>query len=351
MNHPVFTNLRASVLYFLSWLFVAIIHFGILFFYYRLPVSFAVTDSLLFNSLFCLLGLAVWFPVRFTQPDKSPLFNLFINHLSSLSIILLIWLGIGISFMNYWFDDNKTYYNFIHNSISWRLINGLLYYFILVLIYYLNIYYHNLQSNILRENRLKEMMKEAELNLLKSQINPHFLFNSLNSVSSLTMTNPAKAQEMIIRLSDFLRYTVTYHEDSFTSLEKEIENITRYLDIEKIRFGAKLQYKWDVGTDCLQIKIPIMILQPIFENAIKHGVYESTGTVEVQTTCKFNKDFLLISIKNNFEQEAIQKRGAGIGLKNIRERLTLIYDNNQLLKTFVDKNTFITELIIPIKTN
>jgi LytS/YehU family sensor histidine kinase len=176
-----------------------------------------------------------------------------------------------------------------------------------VLVYYLVIYYLNLQEKTKAEGRLNEMVRESELNLLKSQINPHFLFNSLNSISSLTITNPEQAREMTIKLSDFLRYSVSMGNSRFSTLGKEMEHIRKYLDIEKVRFGTKLQYTFTIDEACLDCEIPVMILQPLYENAVKHGVYESTGEVTVQTTTRSVNGYLEILITNDFEPGAPSK--------------------------------------------
>jgi LytS/YehU family sensor histidine kinase len=249
------------------------------------------------------------------------------------------------------FPTHYIYQDFLENSIPWRLISGALYYFLLVLVYYLVIYYQNLQERIKTEGRLNEMVRESELNLLKSQINPHFLFNSLNSISSLTITNPEQAREMTIKLSDFLRYSVSMGNNKFSTLTKELEHIRKYLDIEKVRFGSKLSYDFSIDKDCLDGEIPVMILQPLYENAVKHGVYESTGEVKVETTGKCKNGYLELRITNNFEPGAPSKKGTGIGLANIRERLKLLYKDDQLLKTVVKGNQFEVLLVFPQKNN
>jgi LytS/YehU family sensor histidine kinase len=162
------------------------------------------------------------------------------------------------------------------------------------------------------------------------------------------MVNPARAQDMIIKLSDFMRYSLSQADHTMTTLKKEIENSVRYLEIEKVRFGQKLMYQIiceDITS--LDKLIPIMLLQPLYENAVKHGVYESTQQVSIITKVVLINDELHISIKNDFDPEAFSRRGEGIGLKNINDRLKLIYHNNQLLTVIKNENTFEVKLIIP----
>jgi len=132
-------------------------------------------------------------------------------------------------------------------------------------------------------------------------------------------------------------------------LQNETDNIRRYLDIEQVRFGSKLIQEYNTEGCCNSQKIPAMILQPLYENAVKHGVYESTEPINIFTSCKMNGNMLQIIISNNFDPDAISKKGSGIGLKNIKERLKLIYGSSELLKTKIEDNLFIAELLIPQK--
>jgi LytS/YehU family sensor histidine kinase len=209
------------------------------------------------------------------------------------------------------------------------------------------IFYRNNKENQLKEAELKALVKESELNSLKSQINPHFLFNSLNSISSLTMTQPEKAQEMIIKLSEFLRYTTSNKEEKLTTLDKEISNITRYLDIEKIRFGKRLQVRQSVDDSCRDLKLPGLILQPLLENALKFGVYESTEESVIEIICSCNSSALSVVVRNKWDPDFQSNKGEGVGLKNIRSRLNIIYNREDLFKIRKDQYVFEVTIVFP----
>jgi two-component system LytT family sensor kinase len=328
---------------------IAVVQFLFLYFFYGIPFLISIIDSLVFNTLFALAGLPLWFVVRYSSPRKGSTFNLVFNHVTSVSLLVTVWLLLSEFILAAIFSENRYYVASLRQSVPWRIISGVLLYALLGLAYYLVIFYSDLQEQARREARLSELLKESELNMLKSQINPHFLFNSLNSVSSLTITNPMKAQEMVVRLSDFLRYSVSANSSKFVRLRQELENIERYLEIEKVRFGSKLQYSTSVDPPCLEAHIPAMLLQPLFENAIKHGVYESTGVVNIETVCHSEPGALVITMQNNFETDSPGKKGAGVGLKNIRERLRLLYRQNDLLSTSVDGNIYKVSLRIPLQ--
>jgi two-component system LytT family sensor kinase len=217
----------------------------------------------------------------------------------------------------------------------------------MVLIYYLLQYTHSLKEKEKDELQLQNLLKQSELEMLKAQINPHFIFNSLNSVSSLTLTNPSMAHEMVIKLSDFLRLSLGRSNAEIHTVEEELKQMNLYLDIERIRFGDRLTLKHDINEKCMKKTLPAMILQPLYENAIKYGVYEQLDDVEIRSSCTCDDDFLYLTISNNYDSISTPQKGRGIGLKNIRNRLELIYGPSDLVTIEKNKNVFTIHLKIP----
>lgn len=176
------------------------------------------------------------------------------------------------------------------------------------------------------------LVVRSRLDALANQINPHFLFNTLNSISSLIRTNPSKARTMVIKLSHILRKLLQGH-DNFVPLREELEFIDHYLDIEVMRFGReKLRIEKEVESDTLGVMIPSMILQPIIENSIKHGIAPKIegGSIKIRTTR--NQDKIKIELEDNgvgIPQENIHKiYSSGIGISNIIERLKVVYHSD-----------------------
>lgn len=347
MVHPFLKNIKLLILYVLSWVLYSVVYVFWVQRFFKVQTAFAVIDSITFNLILGLLCLSIWYVVRFEKPGKKSILNILISHLTTLTIFMLVWIGLGFLVLKIIFPPEALYLKNFHHTIPFRISEGLFSYAMITLIYYLIIYTRNIQEREKNETLMKEKIKEAELNLLKSRINPHFLFNSLNSVSSLTMSSPGKAQEMIIKLSDYLRYSVTERNSALSCLSDELENVQRYLDIEKVRFGDRLRDSRDIPDECNTLKVPVMILQPLYENAVKHGVYESVEPVEISTCCYVENKILHIRITNNFDPDARVRKGAGIGLVNIMERLKLIYGNEKLLKTEVTGNKFEVNIMIP----
>ncbi len=188
--------------------------------------------------------------------------------------------------------------------------------------------------------------REAELFKLRQQLQPHFLYNSLNSISALIMIFPDKAQEMIGKLSDFLRNSVKREGREQIPIREELEYIEAYLSIEAIRFGDRLKVVYN-SQYTEKANIPPFILQPLLENAIKFGVYGHTGEVNIGMQIILEGGYLVVRVDNPFDADNRPPTGTGFGLEGIQRRLFLIYGRTDLLETRRDTNHFITLLKIP----
>ncbi len=212
------------------------------------------------------------------------------------------------------------------------------------------IYYHRMQEQeetSRREATTVSMVREAELQKLQLQLQPHFLFNSLNSINALILARPDEARKMVLSLSDFLRTTIKRADEHYISLAEEWNYLQLYLEIEKVRFGHRLEVETNFQPGSFEWKIPTLLLQPIVENAIKFGLYGTTGKVTINLEGIVSDGMLRLSISNPFEQESQPPKGSGFGLSGIRRRLYLLYARNDLLETLVNENLFAVKLKIP----
>ncbi len=204
------------------------------------------------------------------------------------------------------------------------------------------------ESLIAQQSETAQLAKDAELYMLRQQLQPHFLFNSLNSISALTVSQPDKARHMIQQLSDFLRSTLKKEEKRWHSLQDEIHTIQLYLDIEKVRFGHRLQTEVDIPESCTQLFLPALLLQPLVENAIKHGLYSLTGNVLIHMEAAASSNELHISISNPFNVDEQQvSQGTGFGLSSIQRRLFLLCGRHDLVITTKHESIFTVKIIIP----
>jgi len=226
-----------------------------------------------------------------------------------------------------------------------------------VVLYLLSIFGHdvliafeNLRKAERRESELQMLAREAELQMLRTQVNPHFLFNSLNSISALTSIDAAAARDMTIALAQFFRQTLAMANFEKIPLSSELALCESFLTVEKIRFGKKLDAKIVADTDLQRSLIPPLVLQPLLENAIKHGIRNIAegGIIEVNVTQR--DAWLHIVVENPVEPDAPQASGNGMGLQNIRRRCVNLY-NERARVTWkqTDNNRFTVELTIPFE--
>ena len=346
MKHPLTSNHRLLGFYALFWAVIGVIDFILLFFWNNVPFTFALLDSGTTFILYPLLGSSIWYSIRYNSLEDVTVGRLMLFHFIAASILCAIWVSLIYALFKPFIASND---NFLKDSLPYKIFGGYVMYAVSLVFFYAVNYYQSLKEKIKKESEYKTLIREAELQALKSQINPHFLFNSLNSISSLTVSNPEKAQEMVINLSTFMRYSLMHSEKEMVSFSRELENIKLYLSIEKVRFGKKLNAEFEIDTHCMEAEIPNMILQPLYENAIKYGVYETTDQVTIRTICKCEGNFLKIAIVNDYDSSTIKKRGEGIGLRNIRKRMGIIYNNPDLMKVTDHKTSFEVQLIIPQK--
>jgi sensor histidine kinase YesM len=336
-----------EIVYLSLWVTLGVIHFILLYAGYGLESYVAAGDSIVFNFLFALIGSGLWFMVRYSDLRTKTIRELAFYHLSGAAITIFAWIMASYLILKGIYSNNVFYNDFLRITLSIRIVVGVMYYSLLVTGYYLIINFRELKEKIQRESQLTSLLKEAELNMLRSQIRPHFLFNSLNSISSLTMTNPEKAQEMVIKLSELMRYSLNLPDTMISTLENELYHVELYLDIEKVRFGDRLVFEKNVMPECLEWDVPVMTLQPLLENSVKYGVYESAEPVKVTLDASLDDSVLLIRVGNTYDPEARVKKGTGTGLKNIRARLLNLYGTSSLMKINQDENYFEVILRIP----
>jgi len=189
--------------------------------------------------------------------------------------------------------------------------------------------------------------REAELRALKAQIHPHFLFNSLNSIAALTSTDPEQARTMAIRLSDFLRKTLGLGERQSIRWGDELDLARTYLEVEQIRFGSRLRVEMNTDQACAECQVPPLVLQPLIENAIRHGIATLVegGTVSVES--RVHEGQLEVSVENAFDPDSPSPRRHGHGLRNVRDRLETRFGAAARLSAQSAENRFRASMTMP----
>jgi sensor histidine kinase YesM len=351
VKHPVLTNRVRLIVWWLVWLFLALGQALLYYFAYGSFVDISIADSVISLVTYSGIALSLWYPFSvFIRENVKPL-SLITNIVAAGAISVTLWVLITKMIMLLVFPEQQNYKDFWEATFPYRIGTGVFIYGLVILTYFLFVSLTNLSEKKAREARLESLVKETELKMLRSQINPHFLFNSLNSISSLTITDPEKARIMVIKLSEFMRYALSRKDEQPVTIRSELDNLRLYLDIEKVRFGERLSLEEHIDPGCLGAEVPVMLLQPLYENAIKHGVYESIEKVTIKTTLSCADGYVEMIIENNYDPESSPVKGTGTGIINVTRRLELLFGKRAVMSTQKQNGIFTVKLIVPASIN
>lgn len=304
----------------------------------------AIVDGLVSNALLGLLCVFIINNMRYYLPKKEKyLYVLFMSFALS-----ALWLLLSKFILKNIYKDSADYILFLQHSSLIRFAIAFLMIACNTLLGLLWYTQKEQQEETERKTDMERLAREAELNKLRQQLQPHFLFNSLNSISALTGQQPEKARHMIQQLSDFLRGTLKNEAKQWVTLEEEMEYLQLYLEIEKVRFGFRLQTNINCEENTLQLKLPSLLLQPLVENAIKFGLYDTIGEVMILVSAKNKNGMLEVTVQNPYDEStAVPLKGTGFGLASIKKRLFLLFGRHDLLQVKKEAQQFITSVNIP----
>ncbi len=304
----------------------------------------AVTDSFVSHLLLAGCCYVILNNMRYYLPKKEKYMYLFLVS----TVLGFLWLVALRAILYLLFRDDEAYLLFLRHSSTIRLVYAFL---MLGCVATISLLWYTQQEQQRDEGYKKEteqLARDAELFKLRQQLQPHFLFNSLNSISALITSQPEKARDMIQQLSDFLRGTLKKEEHQWNSLQEELQYLHLYLDIEKVRFGYRLQTEISAEPETEECLVPALLLQPAVENAIKFGLYDTTGEVCISIKAYLDGNTLRVEIRNPFDSETSQpNKGTGFGLASIKRRLFLLFGRNDLMQVNAAGNFFTTTILIP----
>lgn len=333
--HPIFRNTTRLGAYMGLWTLLAAVLAALI----RVPTSLSWSQSLSVAVPMCMFYafacLTPWYICRAFPLGSPQVTRLLVNQLAAAILACALWIGLA-RLLAFAMDLGTR----LNPAIPQLVVVGLLFYLMSVALHYAV-----LAVEASREAALQT--RDAELRALKSQINPHFLFNCLNSISALTSTDPGRARDMCVLLSDFLRKTLGLGERESISWREELELARTYLEVEQVRFGARLQVEMTVDEACADCQVPPLVLQPLIENAIKHGIATMVdgGIVRLESHVENGK--LAVRVENSFDPEAPSPRRHGLGLRNVRSRLQTRFGDTARLNLAAEHDRFSAEMIFP----
>jgi hypothetical protein len=286
-------------------------------------------------AFYGLVCTAPWYVARPLVRRRAPLANHVIQHAGATVLACALWLGAarGLATVVELGGD-------LGPVMPLLVSMGLLLYACSIAVHY-----GLLAFETSREAAIQA--RDAELRALKAQVHPHFLFNSLNSIAALTSSDPGRARDMAIRLSDFLRNTLGLGERASILWRDELELARTYLEVEKVRYGARLNVELDVEAACGDCEVPPLVLQPLVENAIRHGIATLVDGGTVRVEGKLQDGMLAVAVENGFDPDSPAPRRHGHGLRNVRHRLETRFGTAAQLSARATHNRFRAEMRFP----
>ena len=349
--HPLLTPISRYGLYLLAWTPLAVI----LIYLIAVPGRLGWLDAAMLILPLCLIYqfvcLSAWYTCKSVPIQKSTNQRLWATHVLAAASISLLWVGAakllaaGLSNLPSFRGLDQRF----SSQVPVLFGAGFFLYLLSVASHYVILALEDSRKAEARALETSILARDAELKALRAQVNPHFLFNSLNSISALTSVDPAKAREMCILLAEFLRMTLGLGEKANFSLSDELSLLHRYLAIEKVRFGARLRMEEHVPEESKSIEMPPLLLQPLLENAITHGIAHLPEGGLVKLSGEQLNGRVALAVENSFDPESTPAYKGGLGLKNVRERLEARYGKEASMRVTADDGKFRVELSFPAR--
>lgn len=318
--HPILADPRRLALYLAAWIPLVLLLAGVLASTGDFTWVQASELILPLAAIYAFVCLSAWYLCRFLPLRTSALFSLLVTINLAAGLSSLIWAGavawamaIGLGLEPQYLRQRPILFG-----------AGFLLFDLSAAFHYALMAFETSRQAQAREMQASILAREAELRALKAQIDPHFLFNSLHSISALTASDPAKAREMCVLLSDFLRSSLKMGDRERIPLGEELALARNFLAIQRIRFGARLNVEEDVTDGAASCPVPPLLLQPLVENAVTHGVATRVEGGSIHIGISRTGERVAIRIENTFDNEARRARG-GVGLANVRKRLEVCY--------------------------
>jgi len=303
-------------------------------------------------AVYAFICLAAWYPCRVASPRLVALPRVVATQAVAAALSAMLWLFLGDTWAVFLeqFPRFATVGERFPRAVPVLLAGGALLYALAAALHYLLIALEDTRRAETQALEQEVLAREAELRALRAQINPHFLFNALNSVSALIGSDPRAARDMCLKLAEFLRESLRVGAAHSIPLAEEVGLAERYLAIEQTRFGARLRTEWAIAPEVQACPVPPLLLQPLVENAVVHGIAPSMGGGCVRVAARRSGEMVHIEVENPAEAEGRRAAGPGLGLANVRSRLAATFGPAAALEVREEAGVFRVALAFPSPT-
>ena len=346
--HPILARRERLAAYLLAWLPVA----AVVAYLVVLPGRVSVREALLLavplSLVYAFLCLSSWYACRSAPLQLSRGWTLLATHGAGAFVAAALWTLCGSTLASaVAVGELADLPERFSGSVPSLFVLGVLVYLLAVALHYVLLSLESSQAAERREAEMRVLAREAELEALKARLNPHFLFNALNSVSALTTSAPARAREMCVLLSDFLRASLSVGEKKLIPLGEELALVRQFLAVKKVRFGRRLEVVEEVEDAAASTPVPPLLLQPLVENAVKHGIGTLLDGGTVSVAARRTADGIAVVIENPFDPSVPAASREGMGLALVGRRLAAHHGKAAQLSARVTGARYRVELLLP----
>lgn len=348
-SHPVLHRRGYLTAYLAVWVLLATLFIILIHTSGGIGLRDTVTLLLPMLGLYAIIGLSAWYACKATPLHTAGITRLVATHVTAGFVLSYLWMQIASLYARFlWrspvFRGIEERYS-AHQTLL--LAGGVPLYLLVVGFFYVVIAIEASRDAERRAAETTMLARDAELRALRAQINPHFLFNSLNSISALTSIDAARAREMCLLLADFLRLTLGMGEKNVIQLSEELDLLDKFLAIEKVRFGERLNLQQQIDENSRRCLILPLLLQPLLENAVSHGIASMAdgGSIRLETQVQDGR--LAVVVENDRDDEAPPRRSSGVGLRNVRSRMEARYGKNASFRVERGESNFRVSLSLP----
>lgn len=347
--HPILTQPGRLLLYICVWAAFGLLMAGVLIAGDRAPVIWSLQFAVPLAIVLGFQALSCWFLVQTLPARETPWPRLAGTWLGTGIVLIAIWLAIGLEWAQFLMPlEPDPRFNDMPSRLAPLLVfAGAIGLSVAVLGHYLVAAFERSRKAEKQALQSQVHAREAELRSLRSQLDPHFLFNSLNSVAALIGSDVAAARRMCYLMAGFFRKSVSLGREEIIPLAEEIHLIETFLAIEEVRFGNRLQKKFAVADDTLELGVPPLVLQPLVENAVHHGIAHLLEGGEVSLTARQNNGSLELIVENPVDPERPSSSGTGTGMSNVRSRLQAVYGRGIRVDIVAQPTLFRVTLLVP----
>jgi hypothetical protein len=351
--HPVFSRSGRLDLYLAAWLPVAALLAAALALPARRSWGEAMALALPLTLAAAFISLAMWPLCRAGIRGTNQLTAIVASHLAAGVVSCLLWLVIGLlcaGFLDQSLGRVGALVRYRADLPLLAVVGGLLF-LLATLLNYLILAFEEAREAERSALEMQIHAREAELRALRAQLNPHFLFNSLNAIGSLAGSDPGRARQMCVLLSEFLRRSMTLGVRQEIALAEELELADSYLAIEQARFGDRLRIERDIDPGAIECRVPPLVLQPLVENAVTHGIATTVDGGTLRLTVHRRAGQIEIAIENPFDPDGARRPGQGTGLENVRARLGMLHPGETRVECREAYDRFRVEVRLPATTD